>query len=105
MRANLVKRKPREALSEERKVALAIQRAESKEARILEQLLNVMDGVGWSSDQVLARYFGVSRQRIWTWTREGKLPDPEKFGEATTRWNNEKIRRAERDNFVKRAAP
>ena len=100
MRANLAKRKPREALSEERKVALAIQRAESKEARILEQLLNVMEGVGWSNDQILARYFDVSRQRIWVWAKEGKLPSPYKVGDATTRWKNEEVLKAEGSNFL-----
>ena len=100
MRANLVKRKSREALSEERKAALAIARSEAKEKRLIEQLANVREGIGWSSDRILARYFEVSRQRIWAWSKGGKLPPPHKHGEATTRWNNTEVQKAEERNFL-----
>lgn len=100
MRVNLEKRKPRSTLTEERKKALALQRAESKEAKLIEKLADVKGGIGWSSDQVLARYFDVSRGRIWAWSREGKLPKPIKHGEATTRWKNDDILKAEVKNFL-----
>ena len=100
MRNNFNARKPRQPLSEERKAALAIARSEAKEKRLIEQLANVRDGIGWSNDKVLALYFDVSRQRIWVWAKEGKLPAPHKHGEATTRWNNGEVRKAEELNFL-----
>jgi hypothetical protein len=100
MRVNLNKRKPRIPLTEERKKALAVQRAESKETKLIEKLADVKEGVGWASDQVLARYFDVSRQRIWAWSKEGKLPKPIKCGEATTRWKNSEVKAAEIKNFL-----
>jgi len=104
MRVNLQKRKPRSTLTEERKKALANQRAESKEAKLIEKLADVKEGIGWSSDQILARYFDVSRQRIWVWSKDGKLPSPYKVGEATTRWKNEEVQEAEFKNFLEIAS-
>ena len=100
MRANLTKRKKPKALSDQERAERQRKRAKEKEARMLEKLSDVKEGIGWSSDQVLARYFDVSRQRIWVWTKEGKLPLPRKHGEATTRWLNEEIRQAEAKNFI-----
>ena len=93
-------RKTRQPLSEERKAVLAVARSDAKEQRLQEQLANVRDGIGWSSDKVLALYFDVSRQRIWVWAKEGKLPAPHKHGEATTRWNNSEVQQAEHENFL-----
>lgn len=101
MRANLTKQKKPKVLSDQERADRKAKRAKAKEARILEQLLNVMEGVGWSSDQILARYFDVSRQRIWVWAKEGKLPAPHKHGEATTRWLNSEVREYEEKNFLK----
>ena len=100
MRVNLGKPKNPKVLSEEETTERKAKRAKAEESRILEQLLNVMAGVGWSSDKVLARYFDVSRQRIWAWTKEGKLPAPHKHGEATTRWKNSEVSAAEDKNFL-----
>ena len=100
MRANLTKRKKPKVLSDQERADRKAKRAKAKEARILEQLLNVMEGIGWSSDQILSRYFDVSRQRIWVWSKEGKLPAPHKHGEATTRWLNSEVRDAEMQNFL-----
>ena len=76
------------------------ERARAKEKRILESLWDGKEGSGWSSDQILSRYFKVPRQRIWIWTREGKLPDPHKLGTNTTRWKNDEIKKAEVTNFL-----
>ena len=76
------------------------ERAIAKEKRILESLWDVKEGIGWSSDQILSRYFKVPRQRIWIWTREGKFPDPHKLGANTTRWKNDEIKKAEVTNFL-----
>lgn len=38
-----------------------------------------------SVDQ-LANRFGVSKDSIWRWRREGDFPKPVKLGPGTTRW-------------------
>lgn len=38
------------------------------------------------SDRELAARYGVSRNTIWRWSREGRLPEPYRLGEAVTRW-------------------
>ena len=100
MRANLTKQKKPKVLSEQERADRRVKHAKAKETRILQQLTDVKNGIGWSSDQVLARYFAVSRQRVWIWSKEGKLPSPQKHGEATTRWQNSKVRAAEQENFL-----
>lgn len=41
----------------------------------------------WLSDVQVARYLGVkSRDTIWRWSREGRLPAPVKLGPNCTRW-------------------
>lgn len=100
MRANLTKKKKPKVLSDQQRADRKANRDKAKEQRILDKLLDVMEGIGWSSDQILARYFDVSRQRIWIWSKEGKLPPPHKHGEATTRWLNSEVRDAERQNFL-----
>jgi hypothetical protein len=77
-----------------------IERAKAKDASILALLAELRLGIGWSSDIVLARYFSVPRQRIWVWSKEGKLPAPYKVGVATTRWKNEEVLKAEVNNFL-----
>lgn len=51
----------------------------------------------WVSDQYLADYYGVSRCTIWRWCKPeiGRLPPPEKIGENCTRWDFQKINKAE----------
>ena len=56
MRANLTKQKKPKVLSGQERAERKAQRAKAKEERILVQLLDVMEGIGWSSDQILARY-------------------------------------------------
>jgi predicted DNA-binding transcriptional regulator AlpA len=41
----------------------------------------------WVSDTTLAEYFDVSRCTIWRWAKTGRLPEPQKLGENTTRWD------------------
>ena len=104
MKANLTKPKKRKVLTDDERADRKLKRAKEKEAQILVQLLDVMEGVGWSSDKILARYFDVSRQRIWVWSKESKLPEPHKHGEATTRWKNSKVLEAEKKNFLRSSA-
>lgn len=60
--------------------------------RLLQQLQNIDDGVGYSSDKVLARYYDTTRKTIWMWSKEGVLPKPHKIGKNTTRWRNSEVR-------------
>ena len=60
--------------------------------RSLQQLRDIDDGVGYSSDKVLARYFETTRKTIWLWSKEGTLPRPHKIGRNTTRWMNSEIK-------------
>lgn len=58
-----------------------------------EQIFNAIEsGVGYSSDKTLAKYFDTSRSTIWHWTRNDKLPKPEKLSTGTTRWSNKAIK-------------
>jgi len=45
----------------------------------------------WVSDQTLAAYYEVSRHTIWRWVKDGKIPQPKKFGENCTRFDFEEI--------------
>ncbi len=47
-----------------------------------------------SVDQVAAR-FGVSKDSIWRWKRNGGFPAPVKLGGTTTRWRLTDIERWE----------
>ena len=60
--------------------------------RSLQQLRDIDDGVGYSSDKVLARYFETTRKTIWLWSKEGTLPRPHKIGRNTTRWMKSEIK-------------
>ena len=41
---------------------------------------------GWNSDVVLAKHYKISRVTVWRWAKAGKLQQPTKLGENTTRW-------------------
>jgi len=58
-----------------------------------QQIQDLLNGVGFSSDKVIARFYGTTRKTIWVWAKEGKLPKPHKIGENTTRWNNAEIKK------------
>lgn len=46
----------------------------------------------WLSDVQVAAYLGIrSRDTIWRWTREGRLPEPIKIGANSTRWRRSEI--------------
>ena len=92
MRKNLMKPKKRKVLTAAERAERKAKRAIEKEARIQQQLEDLLKGIGWSSDRVLARYFSVTRQTIWDWSRQGKLPKPKKISANRTRWNNKEIK-------------
>lgn len=60
-----------------------------------QQIQDLSDGIGYSSDKTLARYYNTTRKTIWCWTKQGKLPQPHKIGNNTTRWCNRKIKETE----------
>lgn len=62
-----------------------------------QQLQDLSDGVGYSSDKILARYYNTTRKTIWCWTKQGKLPQPRKIGSNTTRWCNKAIKQFEEE--------
>jgi len=38
------------------------------------------------SDRDIAKRFGISRNTVWRWAREGRLPPPTKIGPNCSRW-------------------
>jgi uncharacterized protein YidB (DUF937 family) len=62
-----------------------------------QQLQDLSDGVGYSSDKILARYYNTTRKTIWCWTKQGKLPQPRKIGSNTTRWCNQAVKLFEKE--------
>ena len=43
------------------------------------------------TDKEIAQALGVSRMTVWRWTKAGRLPQPRKIGERTTRWDSEEV--------------
>ena len=72
----------------------------SKSDRQNSQLEDLHRGIGWSSDKTLARYFDTSRQRIWAWSREGRIPKPYKISANMTRWCNATIKQYQDRGFI-----
>ena len=62
-----------------------------------QQIQDLSDGIGYSSDKILARYYNTTRQTIWCWTKQGKLPQPHKIGSNTTRWCNQAVKLFEKE--------
>ena len=56
------------------------------------QLDLIEQGVGYSSDKTLAKFYDASRSTIWKWSREGKLPKPIKLTSGATRWDNKSVK-------------
>ena len=72
----------------------------SKSDKQNSQLEDLHRGIGWSSDKTLARYFDTSRQRIWAWSREGRIPKPYKISANMTRWCNAAIKQYQDRGFI-----
>lgn len=75
--------------------------AASKQAKDLrdaeretQQLRDIDEGVGFSSDKVLARYYGTTRKTIWCWSKDpaDPFPTPKKISRNMTRWVNAEIK-------------
>ena len=45
----------------------------------------------WVRDTFLAKHYDCSRQSIWRWSAEGKIPKPTKFSEGCSRWDMDLI--------------
>ena len=65
-----------------------------RQQRDAQQLKDLDDGVGFSSDKILARYYDTTRKTIWTWARDpdNPFPEPKKVGANMTRWANAEIK-------------
>lgn len=48
-------------------------------------------------DSYLSKRYSVSRNTIWRWTRDGRLPKPVKLGPGCTRWRLSEIEKFEAD--------
>ncbi len=69
------------------------------ELRMQQALADIRNGVGWSTDKELARWYGVTRKTIWKWVGDGLLPKPKKLTPRRTRWSNAEI--AQHDQKIK----
>lgn len=45
----------------------------------------------------LAKRYSVSRNTIWRWSKEGRLPSPVRIGPSVTRWRLDDVEKFERD--------
>ena len=65
-----------------------------KELRDAQQLKDVDEGVGFSTDKILPRYYGTTRKTIWCWSKDpaDPFPKPKKIAANTTRWINAEIK-------------
>ena len=82
-----------EQLKEQRDLRTRTENKErDRQQQEIQQVQDLLNGVGFSSDKVLARFYGTTRKTIWSWAKQGKLPKPHKIGDNTTRWNNTEIR-------------
>lgn len=79
------------ALLEQQKIQRDIRTRTANKERDRLAIQDIEDGLGYSSDKVLARYYDTTRKTIWIWTKEGKLPRPHKIGANTTRWRNSEV--------------
>ena len=79
------------ANADELKAAKKEKERKEREAR---QLQDLIDGVGFSSDITLARYYDTTRKTIWAWARDedNKFPQPKKISANMTRWSNEEVK-------------
>jgi predicted DNA-binding transcriptional regulator AlpA len=72
-----------------------------KEEREATQLKDLDEGVGYSSDKILARRYATTRKTIWTWAGdpENPFPQPKKISANITRWMNSEIKEHEEKHF------
>lgn len=52
------------------------------------------------SDKTVASRYDTSRNTVWRWTREGKLPKPVRLSNGTTRWKLSDLERWESSQEV-----
>jgi len=89
---------PMAALQQAKEQRDAQTRTENKEQdrqrHDAQQLRDLDEGVGFSSDKILARYYDTTRKTIWTWSADpdNPFPEPKKVGRNMTRWVNAEIK-------------
>ncbi len=77
---------------------------ENRQRRDAQQLRDLDEGVGFSSDKILARYYDTTRKTIWSWARDenNPFPQPKKVGANMTRWNNAEIKAHRTNESIRR---
>ena len=43
---------------------------------------------------VVATLYAISHSNVWSWVKDGRIPQPRKLGPQTTVWNVGELRRA-----------
>jgi predicted DNA-binding transcriptional regulator AlpA len=73
-----------------------------RQKRESQQLKDLDEGVGFSSDKILARYYGTTRKTIWIWAADKRNPFPKakKIGQNMTRWANAEIKVHQENNYL-----
>ena len=46
------------------------------------------------TDREVGQMLGVSRATVWRWSKDGRLPQPRKIGENSTRWDSRELQAA-----------
>ena len=65
----------------------------------------------WLKATQVAERYGVSVPTVWTWAKDGRLPQPHKLAENTTRWRLSELEahdddeQAERGTYVPKKRP
>lgn len=51
----------------------------------------------YARDTEIAARYGISRNTVWRWAKEGRLPSPVRIGPGVTRWRLDDVEKFERD--------
>ena len=75
-----------------------------RQQRDEQQLKDLDEGVGFSSDKILARYYDTTRKTIWCWAKDpdNSFPEPKKVSANTTRWVNSEIKEHKTNQLLRR---
>ena len=46
------------------------------------------------TDKEVGQALGISRSSVWRWTKAGRIPQPRKIGENSTRWDSREVQAA-----------
>lgn len=46
------------------------------------------------TDKEVGQALGISRASVWRWAKAGRIPQPRKIGENSTRWDSREVQAA-----------